>query len=339
MPEILVTGGAGYIGSHTAAALAAAGYSPVVIDNLSNSRESVIARLEKLTGKKIPFYNADVRDGAALDAVFAKHSFSAAIHFAGLKAVGESVQQPLRYYEHNLTATMSLLAAMQKHGVKSLIFSSSATVYREDDEVPYIESGELGCSNPYGWTKLFSEQIIRDVCAANPGFSAVLLRYFNPIGADKSGLIGEEPQGVPNNLLPYVSQVAAGIRPRLSVFGNDYPTPDGTCIRDYIHVSDLARAHALALDFAANNAGAKAINIGTGRGYSVLEVVAAFEKASGVKIPFEITGRRAGDIPEYFANPALAREKLGFTAELGIEEMCRDAWRFEQNRKLFPEEK
>ncbi|MDR0813091.1 MAG: UDP-glucose 4-epimerase GalE [Oscillospiraceae bacterium] len=333
MPNILVTGGAGYIGSHTVAALSAAGYSPVIVDNFSNSQESVITRLEKITGAQIPFYNADVRDGAALDAVFSQYSFAAAIHFAGLKAVGESVAEPLRYYEHNLAATMSLLAAMQKHGVKSLIFSSSATVYREDDPVPYVESGELGCSNPYGWTKLFSEQIIRDVAAATPGFSAVLLRYFNPIGAHSSGLIGEEPQGVPNNLLPYVTQVAAGIRPQLSVFGNDYPTPDGTCIRDYIHVSDLARAHALALGFAEKNTGATAINIGTGRGYSVLEVVAAFERATGVSLPYRVTARRPGDIPEYFANPELAREKLGFAAELGIEEMCRDAWRFEQGRK------
>jgi UDP-glucose 4-epimerase len=332
---ILVTGGAGYIGSHTVAALAGAGFKPVIADNLSNSSESVISRLSELTGTEIPFINADVRDTAALDAVFSQYSFDAAIHFAGLKAVGESVAQPLHYYSHNLTATLTLLSAMQKHGVKKLIFSSSATVYREDNAVPYIEAGELGCSNAYGWTKLFSEQIIRDLCTADPGFSAVLLRYFNPIGADKSGIIGEEPQGVPNNLLPYISQTAAGIRPQLSVFGNDYPTPDGTCIRDYIHVSDLARAHAAALGFAEKNTGAAAINIGTGRGYSVLEIVAAFEKATGVKIPYTVTPRRAGDIPEYFADPALARELLGFTAKLGIEDMCRDAWRFEQRRKTF----
>ena len=325
---VLVTGGAGYIGSHTCVELQNAGYDVVVADNLCNSSRDAIARIEKITGKTVPFYELDICDAVALDDVFKAHSIEAVLHFAGLKAVGESVKIPLSYYRNNIEGTLSLCETMQKHGVKRLVFSSSATVYSADNAMPLGEDAKLGCTNPYGWTKLMIEQILRDVSAADPSTSIALLRYFNPIGAHKSGLIGENPRGIPNNLLPYIALVATGKMDALHVFGSDYPTKDGTGVRDYIHVEDLAKGHVGALRYTASHRGVEAVNLGTGRGYSVLEVVAAFERASGKKIPYVVEARRAGDIAVCYAKTEKAKALLNWQAEKDIDEMCADAWRW-----------
>ena len=330
---ILVTGGTGFIGSHTCVALMEAGHDVVVVDDLSNSEAGVIDRIGQITGKPAVFVRADVRDKKALDAVFAQYPIEAAVHFAGFKAVGESVSEPLRYYRNNFESALALCEVMAARGVKTLLFSSSATVYSADNEMPLGEDAKLGCSNPYGRTKLMIEQMLGDVCAADGQWSVVLLRYFNPVGAHESGLIGEKPRGVPNNLMPYITQVASGKRGKLSVFGDDYPTPDGTGVRDYIHVVDLARGHAKALGYAMEHKGALAVNFGTGRGCSVLEVVAAFERATGIAIPYEIGQRRPGDIAECYADPGLAKQLLGWQAQRGLEQMCEDAWRFERSAR------
>ena len=329
---VLLTGGAGFIGSHTAAELLDAGHEVVIVDNLYNSDRSVIDRLEVITGARPIFYEADVADRAALETIFERHSFDAVIHFAGYKAVGESVQKPVDYYRNNLDTTLTLLETMQKHNCKRIIFSSSATVYGTSDKVPFTEDAETGgCTNPYGWTKFMIEQILRDAAKADPQLSVVLLRYFNPIGAHESGMIGEKPNGIPNNLMPYITQVAAGIRDHLSVFGNDYPTHDGTGVRDYIHVVDLAKGHVAAFDYSMKHTGAEVFNLGTGVGYSVLDLVKAFEEANGVKIPYEITARRAGDIATCYAATDKAERLLGWRAEKSLEDMCRDAWRWQQS--------
>ena len=331
--NILLTGGAGYIGSHTAVELIESGYSVVIADDLSNSDVSVIDKIGQITGKRPLFYEGDVADHAFLEKVFCDNDIDAVIHFAGFKAVGESVEKPIEYYRNNLDTTLTLLEVMRKHGCKDLIFSSSATVYSQVEEMPLTEeSGPLGCSNPYGWTKYMIEQILKDVCVADPEMSVVLLRYFNPIGAHESGLIGEKPNGIPNNLMPYITQVAEGIRPKLNVFGNDYPTPDGTGVRDYIHVVDLARGHVAAVGYVAEHDGCEVFNLGTGHGYSVLELVKTFEKVNGVAVPYEIVGRRAGDIATCYADASKAERVLGWKAELGIEDMCRDAWRWGKNQ-------
>jgi UDP-glucose 4-epimerase len=329
--KILVTGGTGYIGSHTIVELMSHGYEVVIVDNLSNSKASVIKRIEKIVGAKPEFIEVDLRDKAAVEKIFADHDFDAVIHFAGLKAVGESVQKPMEYYENNINSTLVLLSAMLKYGVNNLVFSSSAVVYGEPGVVEYHENLPTGqkISSPYGKTKYIIEEIIKDTVAANPQFSATILRYFNPIGAHESGLIGENPTGVPNNLLPFVSQVAAGRREKLFIFGGDYDTPDGTCIRDYIHVVDVAKGHLMALKNIHD--GAAIYNLGSGRGASVLEVVKAFEKASGRSIPYKIIGRRLGDLPEYFANVKKAERELGFKTEKSLEEACRDGWNFQQD--------
>ena len=329
---VLLTGGAGFIGSHTAAELLDAGHEVVIVDNLYNSDRSVIDRLEVITGARPIFYEADVADRAALETIFERHSFDAVIHFAGYKAVGESVQKPVDYYRNNLDTTLTLLETMQKHNCKRIIFSSSATVYGTSDKVPFTEDAETGgCTNPYGWTKFMIEQILRDAAAAEAQLSVVLLRYFNPIGAHESGMIGEKPNGIPNNLMPYITQVAAGIRDHLSVFGNDYPTHDGTGVRDYIHVVDLAKGHVAAFDYSMKHTGAEVFNLGTGVGYSVLDLVKAFEEANGVKIPYEITARRAGDIATCYAATDKAERLLGWRAEKSLEDMCRDAWHWQQS--------
>lgn len=326
--NILVTGGAGYIGSHTCVELLAAGHHVTVIDNLSNSSAVALERVARIAGRSIPFELADIRDASALDRILASARFDAVVHFAGLKAVGESVAEPLRYYENNVTGTLRLLEAMGRAGLRRLVFSSSATVYGDPASVPIREDFPLSASNPYGRSKLFIEEILRDLHRSDPRWDLTLLRYFNPVGAHPSGLIGEDPAGIPNNLMPYVSQVAVGRLERLSVWGNDYPTPDGTGVRDYIHVVDLARGHLAALDVAPA-AGVRAYNLGTGRGYSVLEMIRAFEKASGRTVPFTIAGRRPGDVASCYADPARAREKLGWSAEHGIEQMCADAWKWQ----------
>ncbi len=331
MPTILLTGGAGYIGSHTCVEIIAAGWTPVIVDNLANSSSVVIDRIERITSERPTFVEADIRDRAALDRIFATHAVDAVVHFAGLKAVGESVALPLQYYENNVGGTLVLLDVMQRHGVKRLVFSSSATVYGAAERMPLTEQSPVGPTNPYGRTKLMIEEIVRDVVVADPAWHAILLRYFNPVGAHVSGLIGEDPAGIPNNLMPFVSQVAVGRRPKLHVFGGDYPTPDGTGVRDYIHVVDLARGHVAALKhlFAAGGRGELTVNLGTGRGHSVLEVVQAFEKASGVRIPFEIVARRPGDIATCYADVRRAREVLAWQATHGLPEMCADAWRWQ----------
>ena len=331
--KVLLTGGAGFIGSHTAVELLEAGHQVVVADDYSNSEPGVIGRIEKITGKTVPAYALDVQDAAALSAVFEKEAPEAVIHFAGFKAVGESVKKPLKYYRNNLDTSLTLLETMEKFHMKKVVFSSSATVYGAPEDPAYHE-GMIpgGCSNPYGWTKLMVEQIMMDAAAADPALSVVLLRYFNPIGAHKSGLIGEKPNGIPNNLMPYITQVAAGILDHLNIFGDDYPTRDGTGVRDYIHVVDLAKGHVAALDYAATHTGAEAFNLGTGRGCSVLEVVHAFEKANGVKIPYKIAPRRAGDLAEYFAVPEKAERILGWKAQLGIEDMCLDSWNWQKGQ-------
>ncbi|HAN42716.1 MAG TPA: UDP-glucose 4-epimerase GalE [Sphaerochaeta sp.] len=327
---ILVTGGAGFIGSHACVELINAGYDVVVVDNLVNSHEKSLDRVQQITGKRPLFFNVDVCDEKALDEVFSKCDIDSVIHFAGLKAVGESVQKPLEYFQNNLDASMILCKVMRAHNVKNLVFSSSATVYSGDNEMPLTESSKTGnCTNPYGWTKYMGEQIFKALCVADPDLSIVLLRYFNPVGAHESGLIGEDPQGIPNNLMPYVSQVAIGRRDHLTVFGNDYDTPDGTGVRDYIHVVDLAQAHVLAIKYAASHKGCEIFNIGTGKGSSVLEIVHAYEKACGKKIKYEIGPRRAGDLATVYADTAKAREGLGFVAKYDLERMCADSWRWQ----------
>lgn len=328
---ILVTGGAGYIGSHTCVELLNAGYEIVVVDNFSNSKPEALKRIQEITGRPFAFYELDILDKAALESVFAANRIQAVIHFAGLKAVGESVAMPLRYYHNNITGTLVLCEVMQKFGVKSLVFSSSATVYGVPEKVPISEDFPLSATNPYGRTKLMIEEILRDVYIADHQWSISLLRYFNPIGAHESGRIGEDPNGIPNNLMPFITQVAIGRRQALTIFGSDYETHDGTGVRDYIHVVDLAKGHCTALAKVMHNTGVMAINLGTGKGYSVLDVVHAFEKATGQNIPYVLAGRRAGDIAECYADPAKAQAKLGWAAEKGIEDMCRDAWRWQIN--------
>ncbi len=337
--NILVTGGAGYIGSHTCLELLQKDYGVIVIDNLCNSSEKSLERVEKLTGKHIKFYMGDVRNESLLEEIFTKHDISCVIHFAGLKAVGESVAQPWRYYDNNLNSTLVLTKVMERHGCKKLIFSSSATVYTAGSPMPLNEQSPTGgCTNPYGWTKYMTEQILSGMAFADKEWSVVLLRYFNPIGAHESGLIGEDPQGIPNNLMPFISQVAVGRRERLSVFGDDYDTPDGTGVRDYIHVVDLAKGHVAAVSYAWENNGCEVFNLGTGTGYSVLDMVKAFEKINGVAVPYVIAPRRPGDIAVCYADPARSKEKLGWAAEKTLEDMCADTWRWQsQNPKGYAE--
>ena len=323
--SILITGGTGFIGSHTIVELLGAGRELVVVDNFCNSKPVVLDRLEQITGKRVKFYQVDLLDYDALEKVFQENDIDSCIHFAGLKAVGESCAQPLRYYHNNLTGTFNLCALLSKYNAKRIVFSSSATVYGNPKSVPIREDFPLSTTNPYGETKLMIERILKDLHAADPEWSVSILRYFNPIGAHSSGLIGEDPQGIPNNLLPYITQVASGKREFLSVFGDDYNTHDGTGVRDYIHVVDLARAHLKAIELAETVTGVDHFNIGTGTGYSVLDIVNAYEKATGKKIPYKITPRRPGDIDMCYADPTKAYEKLGWRAEYGIEEMCRDA--------------
>jgi len=329
--KILVTGGAGYIGSHTCLELLQAGYEVVVIDNLSNSKEESLRRVQALAGKSLGFHQADLLDRAALNAVFADEGIDAVIHFAGLKAVGESVASPLKYYHNNITGTLALCEVMKKHGVRNLVFSSSATVYGDPHKVPITEDFPLGPTNPYGRTKWMIEEILRDLHQADDAWNIALLRYFNPVGAHISGRIGEDPNGIPNNLVPFIAQVAVGKLPELRVFGDDYPTGDGTGVRDYIHVVDLALGHLKALDKLASNPGVVTYNLGTGQGYSVLEVVSAFEKACGKRIPYQVVMRRPGDIASCYADPATAKTALGWSAERGIDEMCADVWRWQSS--------
>jgi UDP-glucose 4-epimerase len=328
--KILVTGGAGYVGSHTVVELLAAGYEPVIADNLSNSKPAVIDRIAAIAGRRPEFVLLDMRDRDGLRRLFAQHSFAAVIHFAGLKAVGESVAQPLRYYDNNVSGSICLFNAMAERGVRNLVFSSSATVYGDPHAVPIREDFPLSATNPYGRTKLIIEDILRDFAASEPRCRIALLRYFNPIGAHVSGLIGEDPNGIPNNLLPYVAQVAVGKLPELRVFGDDYPTPDGTGVRDYIHVADLASGHVAALAYLAANEGVVTVNLGTGRGYSVIEAVKAFELASGRAIPYQVSARRAGDIAASYADPSLADHLFGWRASRGLNDMCVDTWRWQQ---------
>ena len=330
--NILVTGGAGYIGSHTVVELLEADHSVVVVDDLVNSSAESLRRVERITGVSVPFYPVDIRDRAGLEEVFAAHDFDCCIHFAGLKAVGESVAKPLEYYENNLNGTFVLLDVLGRHGCKNIIFSSSATVYGEPEQMPITEECPKGrCTNPYGWTKWMIEQVLTDLHRADEAWNVVLLRYFNPIGAHPSGLIGEDPAGIPNNLMPYITQVAVGKREKLSVFGDDYDTPDGTGVRDYIHVVDLARGHVKALAAIEKGCGAAVYNLGTGRGYSVLEIVRAFEEATGVPVPYVIAPRRPGDIAACWSDPGKAERELGWKAELGLKEMCRDSWNWQKN--------
>ena len=327
---ILVTGGAGYIGSHTCVELLNAGYDVVVLDNLYNASEKAVERVKQITGRELVFYNADVCDRAAVTKIFDEQKIDAVIHFAGYKAVGESVHKPIEYYTNNIDGTLILTDVMRAHGCKNFIFSSSATVYGDPAFVPITEECPKGkCTNPYGWTKWMIEQILTDIHTADPEWNVILLRYFNPIGAHKSGLIGEDPKGIPNNLLPYIAQVAIGKLDCLGVFGNDYDTPDGTGVRDYIHVVDLARGHVKAIEKLAANDGVSIYNLGTGHGYSVLQVVAAFEKACGHKIRYEIKPRRDGDIAQCYCDPSRAERELGWKAEYGIEEMCADSWNWQ----------
>ncbi len=328
--NILVTGGAGYIGSHTLIELIEAGYTPVVVDNLSNSSPEALKRVEKITGAKIPFHKLDLRNEEELEKVFAAHKFDAIIHFAGLKAVGESVAKPLHYYNNNLTSTLTLLQQVVEHKVPKFIFSSSATVYGDPASVPIREDFPLSATNPYGRSKLMIEDALRDTARSDPTWNIALLRYFNPVGAHGSGLIGEDPNGLPNNLMPFITQVAIGLREKLSVFGDDYPTPDGTGVRDYIHVVDLARGHLAALKALSGRTGVLTVNLGTGQGYSVLDVIHAFERASGRPVPYQCIARRPGDIAQCYADPAMALDVLGWRAERGLDDMCRDSWRWQQ---------
>ncbi len=330
--KILVAGGAGYIGSHTVIELQGAGYDVVVVDNLSNSSEKSLQRVEKITGKSIPFYKADILDREALNKVFDQEKIDAVIHFAGLKAVGESVEKPWEYYENNIAGTLVLLDVMRKHNVKNIIFSSSATIYGNPAMIPITEECPKGlCTNPYGWTKSMLEQVLTDMHTADPEWNVILLRYFNPIGAHKSGTIGENPNGIPNNLMPYITQVAVGRLKELGVFGDDYDTPDGTGVRDYIHVMDLASGHVSALKKIEEKAGLCIYNLGTGIGYSVLDIVKNFEEATGIKIPYVIKSRRAGDIATCYSDASKAKRELGWEAKYGIKEMCADSWRWQSN--------
>jgi UDP-glucose 4-epimerase len=329
--NILVTGGAGYIGSHTIIELINAGHSVTVVDNLVNSSQESIRRIEKITGTHIPFFKTDIRDRDGLNSILDKQKVDCCIHFAGLKAVGESVQLPWEYYENNINGTLVLVDVLRKHDCKNIIFSSSATVYGDPVIIPITEECHKGtCTNPYGWTKWMIEQILTDLHTADPSWNVVLLRYFNPIGAHRSGLIGENPNGIPNNLMPYITQVAVGKLEKLHVYGNDYDTPDGTGVRDYIHVVDLARGHVAALKAIDNNCGVEVYNLGTGHGYSVLDMVKAFEEVNGVKIPYVIDPRRPGDIGTCYSAPGKAAEELGWRAEYGIEEMVRDSWNWQK---------
>lgn len=328
--KVLVTGGAGFIGSHTVVELQNAGYEPVVIDNLVNSKEESLRRVEKITGKKVPFYRADVRDRAALEAIFSEHKIEWVIHFAGLKAVGESVAKPIEYYDNNLISTLVLLETMKKFGVKNFVFSSSATVYGEPERLPLDEECRLSTTNPYGATKLMQEGILKDLWTSDHEWNIALLRYFNPVGAHESGLIGEDPKGIPNNLMPFVAQVASGKLKQIGVFGNDYPTADGTGVRDYIHVVDLAKGHVAAIR-ALKTSGVHVYNLGTGKGYSVLDMIHAFSKACGKELPYEIKPRRAGDVPACYATSAKAEKELGWKAEYDLEKMCVDQWNWQKN--------
>ena len=333
--NVLVTGGAGYIGSHTCVELLNRGHSVVVIDNLCNSSAKSLDRVRELTGKELKFYEGDVRDEDLLRQIFAENDIGCVIHFAGLKAVGESVAQPWRYYDNNLNSTLVLTKVMGESGVKKLIFSSSATVYTADNEMPLREDSRTGsCTNPYGWTKFMTEQILQGLAQADKEWSVALLRYFNPIGAHESGRMGEDPRGIPNNLMPYITQVAVGRRDHLSVFGDDYDTPDGTGVRDYIHVVDLALGHVAAVDFAAKNAGCEVFNLGTGVGYSVLDMVHTFIDVNRVPVPYESVDRRPGDIATCYADPAKSAEKLGWKAQRNLEDMCRDSWNWQSNNPM-----
>ncbi|MCR5352715.1 MAG: UDP-glucose 4-epimerase GalE [Clostridiales bacterium] len=328
--KILLTGGAGYIGSHTAIELIDKGYDIVIADNFSNSKPVVIDRIEEITGKRPAFYNIDVSDGEKLSELFTKEEIGSVIHFAGYKAVGESVRKPIEYYRNNIDSTLTLLEVMKKFGVKKIVFSSSATVYGIPEKVPLKEDMPTkGCTNPYGWTKYMIEQILKDASFADKELSVVLLRYFNPVGAHKSGRIGEDPKGIPNNLMPYISQVAIGKLEKLSVFGNDYNTHDGTGVRDYIHVVDLAKGHVCAIEYAEKHVGAEIINLGTGNGYSVLDMIKAFEKATGKKVPYVFAPRREGDVAECFADASKAKELLSWEAKYSLSDMCEDSWRWQ----------
>ena len=329
MANILVTGGAGFIGSHTCVELLEAGYDIIVVDNFSNSKPEALNRIKKITGRDFKFYEADILDLDAMNRIFDENSIDAVIHFAGLKAVGESVQKPVEYYHNNITGTLMLIKAMRAHGCKRIVFSSSATVYGTENQVPYVETMPTHTStNPYGYTKVMIEQILRDVFVADNDWSISLLRYFNPIGAHSSGLIGEDPNGIPNNLFPYIAQVAVGKREYLGVFGNDYDTPDGTGVRDYIHVVDLARGHLCAVKYVLENKGVEAVNLGTGKGSSVLDVLHSFEKACGRELPYKIMPRRAGDVAWCYSDPSKARELFGWEAKYNMDDMCRDGWNF-----------
>ena len=333
--NVLVTGGAGYIGSHTCVELLESGYDVVVIDNLCNANPKSLERVTELTGKPIKFYEGDVRDEALLEKIFAENDIGCVIHFAGLKAVGESVAKPWEYYDNNLNSTLVLTKVMKKVGMKNIIFSSSATVYTADNEMPLRETSRTGgCTNPYGWTKYMTEQILSGMANADKAWSIVLLRYFNPIGAHKSGRIGEDPRGIPNNLMPFITQVAVGRRDHLSVFGNDYDTPDGTGVRDYIHVVDLAKGHVAAVKYATENQGCEVFNLGTGTGYSVLDMVHTFIDVNRVAVPYEIVERRPGDIATCYADPAKSAEKLHWKAELTLADMCRDSWHWQSNNPM-----
>ncbi len=327
--NVLITGGAGFIGSHTVIELVGAGFNPVVVDNYTNSSPRVMERVAEIIGGPVSFYEGDVRDGALLDRIFKDHRIDAVIHFAGLKAVGESVEKPLAYYQNNIDSTLTLLDRMSANGVKGLVFSSSATVYGVPEELPLTESMPRRSTNPYGWTKVMIEQILEDLVNTHEGWNITSLRYFNPVGAHPSGLIGENPRGIPNNLLPYVSQVAVGKRDHVMIYGNDYPTPDGTGVRDYIHITDLARAHVAALSHLDHPDVYKAYNIGTGHGVSVLEIVEAFGSATGHAIPYEFVARRAGDVASCYASAELARQELGWSAELTVQDACRNSWNWQ----------
>ena len=333
--NVLVTGGAGYIGSHTCLELLNEGYGVVVIDNLCNSNAKSLDRVQALTGKSLTFYEGDVRDEALLRKIFAAHEIGCVIHFAGLKAVGESVSMPWEYYDNNLNSTLVLTKVMKEVGMKNIIFSSSATVYTADNEMPLKETSRTGnCTNPYGWTKYMTEQILGGLCTADKEWGVVLLRYFNPIGAHASGEIGEDPRGIPNNLMPYITQVAIGRREKLSVYGDDYDTPDGTGVRDYIHVVDLAKGHVAAVKFVTANPGCEVFNLGTGVGYSVLDMVKAFRSVNNVELPYVIAPRRPGDIATCYADPVKSRDLLGWTAQYGLEDMCRDSWNWQSKNPM-----
>lgn len=329
--KVLVTGGAGYIGAHTCVKLLKRKHDVVIVDNLVNSKELAVERVREISGTNAIFYNIDVCNEAKLKEVFKAHQFDCVIHFAGLKAVGESVSIPLSYYDNNLNSTITLCKLMSEYNVKKIIFSSSATVYRADSQMPVSEEAELGCTNPYGWTKFMCEQILRDVFAADKNWSVALLRYFNPIGAHESGKIGEDPAGIPNNLVPYITKTALGKLEKLHIFGNDYPTKDGTGIRDYIHVEDLAEGHIAAMDYVMSHTGCEAFNLGTGKGYSVLDIVNTFEKINNIKVPYVIDGRRPGDIATVYSNPQKAKKLLQWEASHDLEDMCRDSWRWQKN--------